>query len=114
MSGKQPENEAAEVQPFEEDPNWVEEFEVVGSQLVRFVTGILEDSLVSRVIIRTPGNRTLVDVPITTGILIGGPIAIMAPLFVGAGFMVAMFTRYKILVVRPKQRDDAVISSDVV
>jgi uncharacterized membrane protein YvbJ len=73
-----------------------EEFEVAGNELVEKVRSLLHEGNVRRIIIRDQDGRTVLEIPITAGI-IG---VILAPILAAVGAIAAMAMKYTIVVER--------------
>ncbi len=88
-----------------EKRTWTEEFEVAGNELVDRVKEWIEDSTAIRLIIRKPNGAILMEVPIATGVAVGGAVAIFAPLLAAIGAMAALLAHFKVEIVREKEED---------
>jgi hypothetical protein len=85
-----------------------EELEVAGSQLVERVKELIEEGNVRRLIIRNPEGRTLLEIPLTFGVVGGGAILIfMGPVIAALAVIGALVARLKIEIVR--EEPDAII-----
>ena len=74
----------------------VEEFEVAGSELVEKVKALIHEGNVTRIILKDPEGRTVLEFPITVGV-IG---AVLAPILAALGAIAAVAMRYTIVVER--------------
>jgi len=83
-----------------EERTWVEEVEVVGSQLVERVKELVAEGNVRRLIIRNAEGNTLIEIPLTAGVVVGGALTLLAPLLAALGAMAALLAKFKIEVVR--------------
>jgi hypothetical protein len=79
---------------------WVEEIEIAGNQLVERVKELVAEGNVRRLIIRTPDNRILLEVPLTAGVAVGGVVTIFAPLLAALGALAALMADIKVQIVR--------------
>lgn len=77
-----------------------EELEVMGSQLVDRVKELIEQGNVRRLIIRDQNSRTLLEIPLTVGVVAGGALAVFWPLLAGLAVVGGIVARLKIEVVR--------------
>lgn len=82
-----------------------EEFEVMGSQLVERVKELIEEGNVRRIIIRKPDDEVLLEIPLTTGVAVGGAVTFFAPLFAALGAMAALLGQVKVEIVRIADED---------
>jgi len=79
---------------------FVEEFEVSGRDLVDFVRKLLQEGTVRRIILRKKSGQTLLEIPLTAGIAIGGVATLFAPVLVALGAMAVLLSNVSIAVVR--------------
>lgn len=79
---------------------WTEEIEIAGNQLVEQVKKLIKEGNVRRVIIRTPDNRVLVEIPLTTGAAVGGVLTLFNPVLAAVGAMAALIANVKVEIVR--------------
>jgi hypothetical protein len=77
-----------------------EELEVMGNQLVDRVKELIEQGNVRRLIIRDQNSRTLLEIPLTVGVVAGGALAVFWPLLAGLAVVGGIVARLKIEVVR--------------
>ena len=73
-----------------------QEFVVSGEALIAKVKELIEEGNVRRIIIRDKDNKTLVEFPVTIGV-VG---AVVAPVLAGLGALAALLTECKIVVER--------------
>jgi hypothetical protein len=78
---------------------WIEEIEVAGSQLVERVKEIIAEGNVRRVIIRNAEGHTLLEIPLTAGVVVGGALTLFSPLLAALGALAALVAKVKIEVV---------------
>lgn len=94
-------NVAAEkVKQFAEERNLNEQFEVAGNQLVDRVKGLIDEGNVRRLIIRNQDGRTLLEIPLTAGVAVGGAVLWLNPVLAGLGAIAALLARVTIEIVR--------------
>ncbi len=79
---------------------WSEEIEIAGSELVERFKQLVAEGNVRRVILRTPDDKLLLEIPLTAGVAVGGVVTIFAPLLAALGAMAALLVRVRIEVVR--------------
>ena len=87
-------------EPEKKDRDWTEEMMVTGSELVDRVKKLVAEGNVRRLIIRKPDGDTLLEVPLTAGVAVGGVVTIMAPVLAALGALAALLTEFKVEVVR--------------
>ena len=101
-------NVAAEkVKQFAEERNLNEQFEVAGNQLVDRVKSLIDEGNVRRLIIRNQDGRTLLEIPLTAGVAVGGAVLWLNPVLAGLGAIAALLARVTIEIVR--EQPDAII-----
>ena len=91
---------------FEEknDKTWKEELILTGSELVDRVKELIEQGNVRRLIIRKPDGESLLEIPLTAGVAVGGAFTILAPVLAAIGALAALIKDFKLEVIRV--RDD--------
>lgn len=89
-----------QIRTFMEEKHVNEQLEVAGNQVVDRVKSLVEEGNVRRLIIRNPEGRTLLEIPLTAGVAVGGAILWMNPLLAGLGAIAALLTRVNIEIVR--------------
>jgi hypothetical protein len=77
-----------------------EQMEVQGNQLVERFKEIIEQGNVRRLIVRDQDGKTLVEIPLTAGALIGGAALFLSPWLAALGAIGALVARLNIEVVR--------------
>ena len=83
-----------------EERTWIEEIEVAGSQLVERVKEIIAEGNVRRVIIRNADGRSLLEIPLTAGAVVGGVVTLFYPLLAALGALAALVAKVKIEIIR--------------
>ena len=78
------------------DKNTYEEFKVKGEDLLSKIKQLIEDGNVRRVIIKDKNNKTIVEIPLTIGV-VG---IVLAPVLAAVGAIAALVSECKILVER--------------
>ena len=89
-----------------EESTWTEEIEVAGSELVECVKELIQEGTVCRLIIRNPNDEVLLEVPLTTGLAIGGVVTLLAPVGAALGALAALLAKVKVGVVRTTGEDE--------
>jgi hypothetical protein len=87
----------------EEKRTWTEEIEIDAKELVDNVKRLIQAGNVRRLIIRTPDDKLLLEIPLTAGVVAGGVVTLVAPVLAALGAMAALLAQVKIQVVREKQ-----------
>jgi len=89
-----------------EEGTWIEEIEITGNQLVDYVKDLIHEGNVRRVIIRTSDDKTLLEVPLTAGVAVGGVLTVFTPVFAALGALAALLVNVKLQVVRLDTEDE--------
>jgi len=90
-------------EPTKPDRDWTEELTVTGQELVERVRKLVAEGNVRRLIIRKPDGESLLEIPLTAGVVAGGAVTIIAPVLAALGALAALLTEFKIEVVRTDQ-----------
>ena len=90
----------------EDEHTWTENIEIAGSELVDRTRELIAEGNVRRLIIRTPDDEKLLEVPLTTGVVLGGAFTLLAPFLAALGAMAALLTRVRVEIVRTEQKDE--------
>lgn len=77
-----------------------EELEVAGNQLVERVRELIEEGNVRRLILRNQEGRTLIEIPLTIGVVAGGALLVFYPVLAGLAAIGGLVARVRIEVVR--------------
>lgn len=77
-----------------------ERFSIAGHELVDFVKKLIADGNVRRLIIRRPSGETLIEVPLTAGIAVGGTLTLLAPVIAAVGAVAALLAKFEVDVER--------------
>lgn len=77
-----------------EEKVWTEEFEVSGELLVAKIKELVDEGNVRRIIIKNEEGKSLIDVPLTLGV-VG---ALIAPQLAAIGAIAALVTKGTIIV----------------
>ena len=93
-----------------ENRTWSEEIEIASSELVERVKELIMEGNVRRLIIRNPSGEILLEIPLTTGVVVGGVVGsvviIYAPLIAALGAMAAFLSRVKVEIIRIEPKKD--------
>jgi hypothetical protein len=90
-----------------EERTWVEEIEVTSNQLVDRVKELVAEGNVRHLIIRTPDERVIIEVPLTAGVAVGSVVTIFAPVLAALGALAALIARVKIEITRTEHDNDS-------
>ncbi len=91
---------ADKARQFAEERNLNEQFEVAGNQLVDRVKALVDEGNVRRLIIRNQDGRTLLEIPLTAGVAVGGAVLWLNPVLAGLGAIAALLARVTIEIIR--------------
>lgn len=86
--------------------DWVEEMEVAGNELVERVKALVAEGNVRRLIIRNANNEVLIEVPLTSAVVVGGVATLVSPVLAALGALAALFAKLKLDIVRAEDIDD--------
>lgn len=73
---------------------WVEEFKISGEELVSMIRGLLKEGNIRRIIIKNEEGRTLIEIPLTIGVVA----TLLLPVWAAIGALAALATRCTIVV----------------
>jgi uncharacterized protein DUF4342 len=73
-----------------------EEFKVEGEELVKKIKQLIKEGNIRRIIIKTKDNKTLIEIPLTIGV-VG---VVLLPVWAAVGAIAALVTECKIIVER--------------
>ena len=85
-----------------EEHTFTEQVEIAASELVDRTKELIEEGNVRRLIIRTPNDEVLLEVPLTAGVAVGGMVTLVAPVLAALGALAALLTHVKIEIVRTR------------
>ncbi len=86
----------------EEEHTVTERIEIAASELVGRIKELIAEGNVRRLIIRNQDDEVLLEVPLTTGVAVGGVVTLIAPVLAALGAMAALLTHVKVEIVRDK------------
>ena len=78
----------------------LEEIEVSAKDLVETIKKLVQEGNVRRLIIKKPDGDTLLEIPLTAGVVIGGAALVFAPVLAAVGALAALLTKVKLVIVR--------------
>lgn len=79
-----------------------EEFKVSGEELLGRVKELIKKGNVRRIIIKSKEGKTLVELPLTAGMVGGAALVLLAPTLAAVGSIAALVSECTLLVVREK------------
>ncbi len=82
--------------PVKQERTWTEEVVVAGNQLVDRVKQLVSEGNVRRLIIRKSDGESLLEIPLTAGVAVGGVVTVMAPVLAALGALAALLAEFKI------------------
>lgn len=86
---------------------FTEELQVAGNQLVERLQELVQQGNIRRLIIRDAAGRTILEVPLTLGVVGGAVVAIWAPFIAAVGAVAALVARVHIVIERYQNPEDA-------
>jgi hypothetical protein len=93
-------------EPGKQDHDWTDEILVTGSELVERIKKLVAEGNVRRLIIRKPSGESLLEIPLTAGVAVGGTVTILAPVLAAIGALAALLAEFKVDVVRTDETDN--------
>jgi hypothetical protein len=102
------ESQAMSDESQKNNTDWKEEIFIAGNELVDRIKELVAEGNVRRLIIRKPDGESLLEIPLTAGVAVGGVVTIMAPVLAALGALAALIKDFKLEVVRtpPEQSDE--------
>lgn len=91
--------------PKKQDNDWTDEILVTGSELVERIKKLVADGNVRRLIIRKSSGESLLEVPLTAGVAVGGTVTILAPVLAAIGALAALLAEFRVEVIRTDGND---------
>ncbi len=82
------------------EKKWTEEIMVTGSELVDRIKTLVAEGNVRRLIIRKSDGDSLLEIPLTAGVAVGGVVTILAPVLAALGALAALIAEFKVEVIR--------------
>jgi hypothetical protein len=92
-------------EPKQQENDWTDEILVTGNELVERIKKLVADGNVRRLIIRKPSGESLLEIPLTAGVAVGGTVTILAPVLAAIGALAALLAEFKVEVVRTDGTD---------
>jgi hypothetical protein len=79
---------------------WTEEIEIAASDLIATVKKLIAEGNVRRLIIKNTEGQSMLEIPLTAGVVIGGTLVLLAPVLAALGALAALLSKVKIEIVR--------------
>jgi hypothetical protein len=98
------EEPAAETMETKTERTWSEEMELAGSQLVDQVKEWIAEGNVRRLILRTPDNNLVLEIPLMAGAVVGGVLTVFAPLLAVVGAIASVLAHVTVEIVRVEEQ----------
>jgi len=89
----------------QEEHTVTEQIEIAASELVERTKELINEGNVRRLIIRNQDDEVLLEVPLTTGVAVGGVVTLVAPVLAALGALAALLTHVKVEIVRTKRNE---------
>ena len=88
-----------------EEHTFTEQIEIAASELVERTKELINEGNVRRLIIRNQDDEVLLEVPLTTGVAVGGMVTLVAPVLAALGALAALLTHVKVEIVRTRRNE---------
>jgi hypothetical protein len=89
----------------QEEHTVTEQIEIAASELVERTKELINEGNVRRLIIRNQDDEVLLEVPLTTGVAVGGVVTLVAPVLAALGALAALLTHVKVEIVRKRRNE---------
>jgi hypothetical protein len=87
--------------------SFYEEINVAGNQLVDRLKSLTEEGNIRRLIIKDSNDRTILEVPLTLGVVAGTGVVMFAPFLAAVGAIAALVAQVRIVIERYEDPADA-------
>ena len=85
------------------DTRWKEEIVIAAGDLVDTVKKLVAEGNVRRLIIKNTEDQSLLEIPLTAGVVIGSTLALLAPVLAALGALATLLSKVKIVIVRDRE-----------
>ena len=92
-------------EPNKPGHDWTDEIMVTGNELVERIKKLVAEGNVRRLIIRKPDGESLLEIPLTAGVAVGGTVTILAPVLAALGALAALLAEFRVEVIRTDGTD---------
>ncbi len=82
---------------------WTEEIEIAAGDLVATVKKLVAEGNIRSLIIKNTEGQSLLEIPLTAGVVIGGTLVLLAPVLAALGALAALLSKVKIVIVRDRE-----------
>ena len=82
-----------------------EEVMLKGNELVEFITKVVAEGNVRRLIIHKSSGETLLEIPLTAGLAASGILTLMAPVLAAVGALGALLAGVRVEIIRSEDDD---------
>ena len=82
---------------------WTEEIEIAAGDLVSTVKHLVAEGNIRRLIIKNTEGQSLLEIPLTAGVVIGSTLALLAPVLAALGALAALLSKVKVVIVRDRE-----------
>ncbi len=100
MSTNPNETPAGDTTSPKQERTWTERIEMTGGELVDRVKKLITEGNVRRVIIRNDKGDSLVEIPLTAGVVVSGALVLAYPVLAALGALAALLAHVKVDVIR--------------
>lgn len=100
-------NNTQQKQNSQQPRTFYEDISVAGNQLVEQVEKLIKEGNIRRLIVKDQNGRTLIEMPLTLGVVASAGVAMMAWPLAVIGALAALVTRVQIIVERYENPADA-------
>lgn len=90
----------------EEKKPFSEELMIKGSELVGRVKELIKEGNVRKIVVLKENGDVLFEVPMNTGVAVGGVLTMMAPVLAGLGAAAALLTNVRVKVERTDKNEE--------
>jgi hypothetical protein len=82
---------------------WTEEIEIAAGDLASTVRNLVAEGNIRRLIIKNAEGRSLLQIPLTAGVVIGSTLTLLAPVLAVLAALAALLSKVKIVIVRDRE-----------
>lgn len=86
-----------------------EEFTLNGDEVVAKVRELINEGNIRRLILRNEDGKTLMEIPLSVGLVGGVAVVALAPILAAVGALAALVTRLSIVVERAAPEEDTTV-----
>ena len=86
--------------------DFIEEIKVKGAELVDKIKELIKEGNVRKIVIKRENGETLLEIPMTAGVVAGGVVTLIAPVIAALGAAAAFLTSVKIEIHRTDESGD--------